>query len=242
MEPLTTNVGRPERLLSVIGGGYLLYNAIAERKAGVYQTLAGSYLLLRGFTGFCPLYRAAGKTEVDFRTQNINIKAALTINRPREQVYAFWRRLENLPLFMKHLKRVEVIDEKTSEWKAVVPGEWGAITWRSEIVKDDPGSTLSWHSLPGSAIENAGKITFSDAGRFGTEIHVVISYHAPLGLLGEKTIRLFNPVFEDIVKEDVRNFKRYMETGEIPTIEGQSSGRNKKSTKNRRLRQNQRSV
>jgi hypothetical protein len=30
-----------------------------------------------------------------------------------------------------------------------------------------------------------------------------------------------------MVKEDIRNFKRYIETGEIPTIEGQSSGRNK---------------
>lgn len=233
MGPLTTNVGRPERLLSVVSGGYLLYNAITERKVSAVQTLAGSYLLLRGFTGFCPLYRAAGKTRLDFRTQNINIKTALTVNRPRDQVYAFWRRLENLPAFMKHLKRVKVIDEKNSEWKALVPGEWGAITWRSEIVKDDPGSMLSWHSLPGSAIENAGKITFTDAGKFGTEIHVVISYHAPLGLLGEKTIRLFNPVFEDMIKEDIRNFKRYIETGEIPTIEGQSSGRNKKSRKNR---------
>src|SRR5688500_10470219 len=110
MRQLNTNVGGLERLLSVVGGGYVLYNAIAERRSGIVQTLAGSYLLLRGFTGFCPLYRAAGKKELDFRTQNINIKTALTVNRPPDQVYAFWRRLENLPVFMKHLKSVEVID------------------------------------------------------------------------------------------------------------------------------------
>jgi uncharacterized membrane protein len=231
MGRLTTNVSHQERLLSVVGGGYLLYNALAERRMGIVQTLAGSYLLVRGFTGFCPLYRAVGKTELDFRTQNINIKTALTVNRSRDQVYAFWRKLNNLPVFMKHLKSVEEIDEKISEWKAVIPGELGTITWRSEIVKDDPGAMLSWQSLPESAIENAGKITFKDAGKFGTEIHAVVSYHAPFGLLGEKTIRLFNPLFEDMVKEDIRNFKRYMETGEIPTIEGQSSGRHEKSKK-----------
>lgn len=242
MVSLTTNVGRAERLLSVLGGGYLLYDAVSQKKASIVQGLAGSYLLLRGFTGFCPLYQAVGKTELDFRTQNINIKTALTVNRPRDQVYAFWRRLENLPVFMKHLKSVVVSDESISEWRAVVPGALGTIMWKSQIVRDDPGALLSWQSLPGSAIENTGKITFSDAGKFGTEIHVVISYHAPLGLLGEKTIRLFNPIFEGMVKEDIRNFKRYMETGEIPTIEGQSSGRNKKSKKDRALLQKHGSI
>jgi uncharacterized membrane protein len=242
MGSLTRNVGRPERLLSVLSGGYLLYDAVSQKKASIFQTLTGSYLLLRGLTGFCAIYQAAGKTELDFRTQNINIKTALTVNRPRDQVYAFWRRLDNLPLFMKHLKSVVVSDENISEWKAVVPGALGTIAWKSQIVKDDPGSLLGWQSLPGSAIDNAGKITFSDAGKFGTEIHVVISYHAPLGLLGEKAIRLFNPLFEGMVKEDIRNFKRYMETGEIPTIEGQSSGRNKKSKKDRALLQKHRSI
>ena len=226
---MTTNVGIPERLVSVLAGAYLLYKGITERKGDTVQTLAGSYLLLRGFTGFCAAYRAIGKTELHFRTQNINVKTALTVNRPRDQVYGFWRRLENLPTFMKHLHSVTILDETTSEWKANVPGHLGTIAWKSEIVKDDPGALLSWRSLPHSSIENAGKVTFRDAGKFGTEIHVVISYHAPLGIVGEKTIRLLNPIFEKMVKEDIQNFKRYIETGEIPTIEGQASGRNKKT-------------
>ena len=105
MTSMTTNVGIPERLASVLAGAYLLYKGITERKGDTVQTLAGSYLLLRGFTGFCAAYRAIGKTELHFRTQNINVKTALTVNRPRDQVYGFWRRLENLPTFMKHLHR-----------------------------------------------------------------------------------------------------------------------------------------
>ena len=57
-------------------------------------------------------------------------------------------------------------------------------------------------------------VTFSDAPQ-GTEIDIVISYHAPLGMIGEKTGRLLNPIFERIVREDIRNFKEYIETGMV---------------------------
>jgi uncharacterized membrane protein len=218
MTAITTNVALPERIASVLGGAYLLYKAITEKKGDTAQTLAGTYLLLRGVTGFCAAYRVIGKTEPDFRTRNINVKTALTIHRPRHQVYAFWRRLENLPSFMKHLESVKILDEKVSEWSASIPGYPGTITWKSEIVKDDPGATLSWRSLPHSTIENSGKVTFQDAGKSGTEIHVVISYHAPLGILGEKSIRLLNPLFEKMLKEDITNFKSHIESSEIPTL------------------------
>jgi len=236
MAHIITNVGTAERVVSVAGGAYLLLNALVKQKASVVQTLAGSYLLLRGITGFCLAYRGTGKTSVDFRPPNINIKTVLTVNRPRDQVYAFWRRLENLPQFMKHIKRVEVVDEHISEWTATLPGNVGSLSWKSEIVRDDPGALLSWQSLPGFSIKNAGKATFQDAGKFGTEVHVAISYHAPLGILGEKAGRLLNPILEKMIKEDIRNFKRIIETGEIPTIEGQPSGRIKESKKNKKLR------
>ena len=225
MTQLNTNVGTPERVLSVAGGAWLLLDSVAKQKVNVFQILAGSYLLLRGITGVCLAYQGLGKSEVDYRARNINIKTALTVKRPRHQVYAFWRRLENLPQFMNHLRRVEVLDGKTSKWTAAGPGNFGTLSWKSEIIKDDPGALLSWQSLPGSSIENSGKVTFEDAGASSTALDVVISYHAPLGILGEKAGRLINPLFEKIVMDDIRNFKRYIESHEISVIEGQLSGR-----------------
>ena len=213
MATIHKNIGTTERVISVLGGAYLLYNTLIERKSNVMQTLAGTYLLLRGATGICPAYQGMGKTSVDYKAQNINIRTSMTVSRPRDQVYASCRRIDNLPNFMKHLKKVEVLDETTSEWTAYVPGNMGSISWKSEIVKDDPGALLSWHSLPGSTIENAGKVTFNDAAESGTEVEVVITYHAPLGILGEKAGRLLNPVFEKMVREDISNFKTYMEEG-----------------------------
>ena len=228
MTQVNTNIGTPERVFSLLSGAWLLYDAIVKRKVNFLQTIAGSYLLMRGVTGVCLAYQGLGKTSVEYKPQNINIKTTLTVNRPRDQVYAFWRRLEQLPQFMRHLRKVQVLDETTSEWTASIPrlpGKLGTVSWKSEIVKDDPGALLNWRSLPGSAIENAGKVAFNDAGKFGTEVHVVISYHAPLGLVGEKAGKLLNPLFEKMVREDIRNFKRFIETGEIPTTEGQPVGR-----------------
>lgn len=215
MTSVNQNVGTAERLISLLGGAYLLYSTLTERKPNAMQTLAATYLLLRGATGICLAYQGLGKTQVDYKSQNINIRTALKVNRPRHQVYASWRRLENLPQFMKHLKSVEVLDEKTSEWTAAGPGNVGTLSWKSEIVKDDPGAVLSWQSLPGSSIENAGKVTFDDLGESATALNVVISYHAPLGLLGEAAGRLINPLFENMVKQDIRNFRQYIETGEM---------------------------
>lgn len=220
-----TNVGAAERILSVFSGAYLLLHSISKEKGNTMEGTAATYLLLRGVTGFCPLYQAMGKTEIGQTPQNINIRTILTVNRPRHQVYAAWRKLDDLPLFMKHLHKVTQLDEENSEWEAYVPGGLGTISWKSHIVKDDPGATLSWQSLPGSTVENAGKIEFRDAGDTGTEVHVVISYHAPLGLVGEKAARLVNPVFEKMVREDVNDFKTYIETGEISSVEEQPSRR-----------------
>lgn len=212
MATLVTNVGPAERIVSLVGGAFLLYDTIKNRKANMFQAMTGTYLLLRGATGFCLLYNGAGKKHVGYRPRNVNIRTSMIVNRPRDQVYAFWRRLENLPLFMKHLKKVEILDEHHSEWTAALAGDIGMLSWTSEIVKDDPGDTLSWRSMPDAAIRNAGKIRFRDAGESGTRVDIVISYHAPMGVLGEKAGRLLNPVFTDMVKEDVKNFKNYIET------------------------------
>jgi uncharacterized membrane protein len=212
------NVGIAERLISAFGGAYLLVNALSKKEFPVPKTMVAGYLLFRGATGYCPAYEALGKTEVHYRTRNVNIKTSMTVNKPRFEVYRFWRRLENLPLFMKHLESVVSVDPEVSEWKAKIPGGLGTISWRSEIVKDEPGLILGWKSIEGSTIENAGKIEFKEAGKWGTEIHAVISYHPPVGVLGEKVAHLFNPAFKAMVKEDIRNLKTFLETSEISPI------------------------
>lgn len=40
----------------------------------------------------------------------------------------------------------------------------------------------------------------------------MISYHPPAGELGSGIAKLLNPVFEKIIRQDVMNFKEYIET------------------------------
>lgn len=220
---LTQNLSNSERVFSLMGGSYLLYNAFSKKGSGFLKAATAGYLYFRGATGHCPISNAIGIGEVD-NLGDINITTSLTVNKPREEVYKFWRNLENLPKFMKHLKDVSAIDETVSSWEANIPGNVGTISWKSEIVEDIENEHIGWQSLSESTIENTGNVRFRDAGKFGTEVNVVISYRAPLGSAGEGIAKMLNPVFESMVQEDVKNFRRYMEAGEVPTAKGQPSG------------------
>lgn len=215
------NISRNERILSLVGGSYLLYKSVTDKST--IKALTAGYLIYRGSTGHCPVNQAMGINEVEL-TNDVNIKTSVTVNKPRDQVYNFWRNLENLPIFMKHLNEVRTLDDRTSEWEAKVPGGIGTITWQSEIVEDIPGEFISWISLPNSTIENVGSVRFNDAGRFGTEIHTDITYRAPMGTAGKRMAKLVNPFLSSIVKQDIRDFKRIIETGEVPIVNGQTTG------------------
>lgn len=211
------NVGWNERLVSTGLGAFLLSSGINNLTrhplSALVKTAIGGVLLYRGASGHCPFYASIGKTKGVSHTQSINIRTSLVVNKPKDEVYAFWRKLENLPLFMKHLASVTEIDSKHSHWEAMVPGNIGKIKWNAEIVKEEEGYMIGWQSIPNSTINNAGKVVFHDAlGGQGTELEVVITYNPPAGELGSGVAKLLNPVFEKIIRQDVMNFKEYIET------------------------------
>lgn len=207
------NISTFERIATIIAGGYLLYDALAGKKKSVLQGITGGTLLARGISGYCPVYDFAERSGT-LKSSNININTVLTIDKPVSEVYAFWRKLENLPKFMKHLESVNETDNVTSEWRAKGPAGIGHISWKATILMDEKDQMLSWHSLPGSTIDNAGKILFRDRGNNTTELDVTISYHVPLGIPGEAAARLLNPVFTKMVESDIESFKSFLENSE----------------------------
>jgi uncharacterized membrane protein len=94
------------------------------------------------------------------------------------------------------------------------------------IVQDIEGEILSWKSAPGAMVDNAGEVVFKEApGNRGTEVHAHISYIPPAGDLGKAVAKLLNDVFARMIREDIRRFKRMMETGELPVIKHDPSAR-----------------
>lgn len=214
------NVAGVERIISALVGSYLVVHGLRKGRK-LSEIPLGSILLFRGITGFCPvkqtvLGNGSGFLGMSLTTpHNINIETSVKVDRPREEVYGFWRKLENLPLFMKHLDSVTVIDEKNSLWSARIPGGLGTIDWESEITHDKKNERISWRSLPESEIRNRGNVEFTDLGNGTTEIKAHINYEAPGGIIGEKVSQLLNPVFGKMVKSDIKHFKKYLETSEV---------------------------
>jgi len=145
----------------------------------------------------------------------IRTKRSITVNRPVEEVYGFWRNFENLPQFMRHLESVTVTGDKRSHWKAKAPvGK--TVEWDADTLEDRPNELISWRSVEGSDIYNAGSVRFMRApGNRGTEIRVELEYDPPLGKLGSKVAMLWREEPGQQVMDDLRHFKQVMETGEI---------------------------
>ena len=145
----------------------------------------------------------------------IRTKRSITISRPVEEVYAFWRDFENLPKFMRHLVSVIETGNGRSHWVAKAPaGE--SVEWDAETTEDRPNELIAWRSLPGSRVYNAGEVRFVRApGDRGTEVRVVIEYDPPFGKLGSKVAMLWREEPGQQVADDLRHFKQVMETGEI---------------------------
>lgn len=211
------------RLAALVGGAALLTIAARDRSwRGVGLALAGAPLVWRGATGSWPVHRTAPEHAAEAAIP-APITASVTIGRPRQELWEFWRRLENLPQFMRHVDSVEKIDDRRSHWIGKSPV--GRVEWDAEIVSERDGHSLSWASLPGSRIHNAGTVSFEDdpAGR-GTIVRVEMEA-SPGNTLGRAVGRVLSSVTERQVHEDLRRFKNLMEAGEIPTTEGQSAGR-----------------
>jgi uncharacterized membrane protein len=151
------------------------------------------------------------------------VEAALTIGKPRAELYTFWRRFENLPQFMKHLDEVNDLGDGRSHWVGKSPLGF-SVEWDAEIVEERQDQLISWRSLPGSQIHNAGTVFFEDdANGRGTIVRVTLELGSA-NPVGQAVGKVFAPVTERQVLEDLRRFKQLMEIGEIPTTEGQSHG------------------
>jgi len=232
IKPLPTgsayiNVGSTERIVSAAAGLALMYFGLRKfSMPGLLVGAAGAALLERGASGYCPVNNLAQRDVAKKPVESSEITKSLTINRPRAEIYQYWRKLENLPNFMQHLESVTEIDERRSHWVAPVPGGVGKISWDAEVVEEIENEKLSWRSVPNAAVDNSGEVLFKDApGNQGTEIYVIIKYLPPAGAIGTAIAKVFNPAFKQMVKEDLRRFKRLMETGEIPVSEAQPSGK-----------------
>lgn len=218
------NISQTERWLTLAAGAGLVVAGMRGRSTMALLTaLGGAYLIYRANTGHSPLYARLGVSKGNAPT--LELKGQTTVFCGREEAYRFWKDFDKLPQFMQHLAEVKSLGMGRSRWVARAPGKF-MLVWDAEIVEDRAGERIAWRSLPGGDVETSGEVRFVEApGNRGSEVHARIEYLAPGGLVGEALAWLFRPITAERFHEDLRRFKQLLESGEIPTIQGQTSGR-----------------
>jgi uncharacterized membrane protein len=229
------NLGLVERWASIVGGAVLVTYGVKKRsKGGTLLAMAGSDLIYCGTTGYSPLFRAFGFTPLEKSLgrsvsipyqHGIRVDKSITVDKPRDEVFAFWRNLENLPRFMQHVHSVTTVDDKRSHWIVRGPS-CKIVEWDAEIINEQPNELIAWRSIPGSDVDCAGSVLFKQApGGRGAEVLLELQYLPPGGAIGAAIAKLMGENPANQIKEDLRRFKQLMETGEISTIEGQPHGK-----------------
>jgi len=227
------NVGDIERIACALAGGALATYGLRRPNArGLALTVAGAALLHRAGTGHCNTYQALGITTAgsgDQKTsehhdiaRDVHVEKSIVIDKPAEELYAFWRDFENLPRFMDHLESVNNVG--FNRWHWVAKGPVGTRPeWDAEIYNEKPNELIAWRSLEGN-VTNAGSVRFEPApGERGTQVRVVLNYNAPGGKVSALLAKIFGHEPGQMIEEDLRRLKELFARGQIARVENRPS-------------------
>ena len=213
---------------SILGGAALAAYGIIKRGriAGLALAGIGGAIAYRGYQqsniADRPLKRLAMHTGA---TSTVELAASMTIERPVDELYAFWHNFENLPRVLRHIESIEITDGGRTHWVARLPTGI-RLDWQARLIEERKNELIAWQSVEGTDIYNEGFVTFRPVfDGEATEMHVRIVYQPPAGEFGARLGRFFDSLQQQFIREDLRTFKQLMETGESPTTQGQPSAR-----------------
>jgi uncharacterized membrane protein len=213
------NVGDLERLASVALGGALAVHGLVRRTwTSALAGLVGVGLIHRGLTGHCIIYQALGRDTADRRggpeaeeegAVPLEIERSILVKRPRQDLFQFWRKLENLPRIVTHLESVRVDLMGRSHWAAVGPQGVRA-EWNARFVKETEDEVLAWEAVPGSEMGSWGWVSLLDHPE-GTEVVVRFGYRPVSKAARSRLQAILGREPASQLEEDLRHWKRIME-------------------------------
>lgn len=140
---------------------------------------------------------------------------SVLINRPRGELFAFWRDFRNLPRFMVAIESIRPTGADRATWTIKAPAGQ-TVQLETQTVDVVEGEAIGWRSVEGSDIKTEGRVTFSDApGGRGTVVTANIAYEPPAGDLGRLVAKLFAAEPNIQARHELKRFKMLMEAGEI---------------------------
>lgn len=146
--------------------------------------------------------------------RGIYVEKTVAIAAPVEEVFAYWRNLENFPNWMSHVREVRYLGGDRFHW--VVDGPAGVpVEWDSELLNVSENREMTWRSVEGSQVEHTGRVRFERDGS-GTRLHVQLRYAPPGGVIGHAVAKAFGVDPKSEMDEDLLRLKSIIETGRMP--------------------------
>lgn len=216
-----TNLNQIERVLSVVGGAWLLKRNFGRFSlAGLLKSIAGGALLKRGLSGHCDIYEAMNVSSANASQESHpgasetakTIKAAINVQMPPFETYRMWRDPSNQSWIFGHFARLENISVDRAHWMLRSPVGM-KLEWDALIVADSPGEFISWETLPGAGIPNEGTVRFLPTETGGTRLIYEMRFDPPAGALGIGLMKLFGVTPQSVITKALSRFKNMAEMG-----------------------------
>lgn len=216
----------------VLGGAFLVQGLRRRGLGGLAMALAGGWMLARA------LDRSPGKRAVEAASGTLSglsdragggedtaISRTITIDEPAEDLYETWRDPDQLARIVGHFADVTATDEDLLRWTVEAPGG-RTISWDTRIVQAEPGEFLRWETPGDAMVPSEGELRFRPApGDQGTEVELALDVDPPGGVAGAVAMDRLDVLPEAVVGVALDRFKSLAETGEIPTLADNPSGR-----------------
>jgi uncharacterized membrane protein len=151
------------------------------------------------------------------------VHETIEVQAPLEDVFSYWSNFENFPNFMQNVEEVRMTGQDTSHWS--VKGPLGmSVEFDARTTEMDPSRGIGWNTVEGEVM-TSGEARFEEVSPGRTRIDVTMNYSDPPGgKVGEVAANILsNP--ERNLKEDLENFARIVERGELGGPGAQSPSR-----------------
>lgn len=224
------NVGSKERIVSALIGSFMMARGLRHGLIrGAVMEFIGGALLHRAVGGHCKLYKtlgintASGQGEKS-KSEPVEIDASLTIQKSPEELYRTFSDPEKLGQITGGWAQVQQGSGDQMTWSLRMP--WGKnIEWKTRMIEERPGELLRWETA-GGGLSNQGRLELrpAAAGR-GTEAKLSLSYVPPFGALGQRVAHWMQPLTRSVAQTALRRLQSLAETGEVPSLLHNPSGR-----------------
>ena len=151
------------------------------------------------------------------------VHESIEVEAPVEDIFQYWSNFENFSNFMQNVEEVRMTGQDTSHWK--LKGPLGkSVEFDARTTEMDPSRGIGWNTVDGEVM-TSGEARFEEVTSGRTRIEVTMNYaDPPGGKVGEIAANvLSNP--ERNLQEDLQNFARIVERGELGGPESQTPSR-----------------